>query len=358
MHRIGPVPEFADLELVICDNASDDDTVETARELRAADRPRQPDANPADIGSHENMNACSGASGSALFRWISADDWLEPSACHLCTALEHHSEAVGVTTWFTVHTRRWRPGLSSTGASSPTPPIRLGASSGCSGSSMPATRSTTRSTASTAARIASHRLRPSERADWLLCAELALMGPIVNVAELLAHRTRTYPTGVDRAAFRTPGPPPGWISRGQNQRPALRSPEQTAPSRIRQSFGILSMRPVFSSMMRSTVSLTGQRLAAVGQHLAVERQAAVDAGLVERGRDLVRPAHADEVAGLKVQAGPPVSAPRALQRQRLELAEPVSDLHHEAASREERMKRSSRSCRCGTRASTARGSRS
>ena len=40
----------------------------------------------------------------------------------------------------------------------------------------------------------SGRIRPSERTDWLLSAELALMGPIVHIAELLAHRTRTYPT--------------------------------------------------------------------------------------------------------------------------------------------------------------------
>src|SRR5438045_93070 len=46
------------------------------------------------------------------------------------------------------------------------------------------------------------RVRPNERTDWLLVAELALMAPIIHVDELLAHRTRTYPAGVDRAAFR------------------------------------------------------------------------------------------------------------------------------------------------------------
>ena len=37
-------------------------------------------------------------------------------------------------------------------------------------------------------------LRPSERTDWLLCAELALMGPIIHVDERLANRTRAYPS--------------------------------------------------------------------------------------------------------------------------------------------------------------------
>jgi hypothetical protein len=48
----------------------------------------------------------------------------------------------------------------------------------------------------------SGRIRPSERTDWLLSAELALMGPIIHIDELLANRTRTYPRVVDRAAFR------------------------------------------------------------------------------------------------------------------------------------------------------------
>ena len=47
-----------------------------------------------------------------------------------------------------------------------------------------------------------HYLRPSERADWLLSAELALHGPIIHVDERLANRTRAYPRGVERAAFR------------------------------------------------------------------------------------------------------------------------------------------------------------
>jgi hypothetical protein len=45
-------------------------------------------------------------------------------------------------------------------------------------------------------------LRPSERTDWLLSAELALMGPIVHVYERLAHRTRSYTAGVDPVASR------------------------------------------------------------------------------------------------------------------------------------------------------------
>ena len=45
-------------------------------------------------------------------------------------------------------------------------------------------------------------LRRSERTDWLLCAELALKGPIIHLADRLANRTRTSLVGYDRAAFR------------------------------------------------------------------------------------------------------------------------------------------------------------
>jgi hypothetical protein len=50
--------------------------------------------------------------------------------------------------------------------------------------------------------VRSHPLRPSERTDWLLSAELALMGPIIHVPERLANRVRNYPTGPERAALR------------------------------------------------------------------------------------------------------------------------------------------------------------
>ena len=49
----------------------------------------------------------------------------------------------------------------------------------------------------------SHRVRPIERTDWLLSTELALMGPILNLDERLAHRTRDYQTGSQqRSALR------------------------------------------------------------------------------------------------------------------------------------------------------------
>ena len=59
------------------------------------------------------------------------------------------------------------------------------------------------------------------------------------------------------------------------------------------------------------------------------------ARLVERGLDLVRRAHLDELAGLQVERlGRRGLGPGPVQRQRLEQAEPVRDLHHERARHE------------------------
>ena len=46
------------------------------------------------------------------------------------------------------------------------------------------------------------RLGPSERTDWLLCAELALRGPIIHIHENLANRSWRPPTARERVAFR------------------------------------------------------------------------------------------------------------------------------------------------------------
>ena len=197
--------DFTDLELVICDNASDDETVETLEEYAREDRRVKVGANPVNIGSHENMNRALLLARGTLFRWISADDWLEPRALTAgVRALERRPDAVGVTSGFTIH--------------SPAAAPRYEQYQGEFPSSQDAGRRFERMLWFFHAGDAKYdpvygiyrreqlmrsgRLRPSERTDWLLSAELALAGPILHIDDLLAHRTRTYPVGVDRAAFR------------------------------------------------------------------------------------------------------------------------------------------------------------
>jgi glycosyltransferase involved in cell wall biosynthesis len=197
--------DFTDLELVICDNASDDGTVETLEEYARDDGRIRWSVNDVNIGSHENMRRVLDASRGALFRWISSDDWLDPKCLSTCVrALESRPDAVGVTTWFTIHTPNGSTRFEEFRGEFPT-------------SADPARRFERMLWFFHAGDakydpiygmyrreylLRSHPLRPSERTDWLLSAELALMGPIINLEERLANRTRDYPVGVDRAAFR------------------------------------------------------------------------------------------------------------------------------------------------------------
>jgi Glycosyl transferase family 2 len=197
--------DWTDLELVICDNASDDGTQDTLEEYARADSRVRVSINPVNIGSHENMNRVLRLSRGTLFRWISADDWLEPHAISEgVRALELHPEAIGVTSGFTLHTPGSEPRHEDYRGEFPTSP-----DSGRRFERMlwffhagetkydPIYGIYRREQL-----MRSGLLRPSERTDWLLCAELALMGPIVHLPERLASRSWQLPTAVERAAFR------------------------------------------------------------------------------------------------------------------------------------------------------------
>jgi glycosyltransferase involved in cell wall biosynthesis len=197
--------DFADFELVISDNASDDGTIGMLEEYARADRRLRINVNQTNIGLHENMRRVLDFSRGTLFRWISADDWLEPGCLSACVrALESRPDAIGVTTWFTIHTPGRSPRYEEYRGEVPDSPD-------------PARRferilwlfhagdATYDPIYGMFRRDRLMRTpfpRPSQRTDWLISAELALRGPIIHVHERLANRTREYPRGIDRAAFR------------------------------------------------------------------------------------------------------------------------------------------------------------
>ena len=197
--------DFADLELIISDNASDDETIDTVESYARVDRRVRLSVNPVNIGSHENMNRVLAAAGGTYFRWISADDWLKPGCLSASVrALESQPDAIGVTSWFTIHTAEGLTRYEEYGGefpSSPDPARRfermLWFFHAGDARYDPIYGVYRRDRL-----VYSHRIRPIERTDWLLCAELALMGPIVHLHERLAHRTRDYPVGRERAALR------------------------------------------------------------------------------------------------------------------------------------------------------------
>jgi glycosyltransferase involved in cell wall biosynthesis len=197
--------DFADLELVICDNVSDDGTVDVLEGYARADRRIRLSVNSANIGIHENMNRVLRLSRGRFFRWISADDWLEPKCLSTCVrALDARPDAIGATTWFTIHTpdgtSRYEEYRGEFPASSD--PARRFERMLWFLHAGDAKYDPVYGMYRRKRLIGSQLLRPSERTDRLLSAELALMGPIIHVYERLAHRTRTSPICIDRAAFR------------------------------------------------------------------------------------------------------------------------------------------------------------
>jgi glycosyltransferase involved in cell wall biosynthesis len=197
--------DFTDLELVICDNVSDDGTVGILEHYARADRRIKLGVNQVNIGSHENMNRVLRLSRGTFFRWISADDWLEPRYLSTCVSvLERHPDAIGVTTGFTIYAPDGAVRYEEYQGEfplSPDPARRFG----CmlwffhAGDAKydPIYGMYRRERL-----MESHLLRPSEQTDWLITAELALMGPIIHIGERLGNRTRTSPVGIDQAEFR------------------------------------------------------------------------------------------------------------------------------------------------------------
>ena len=196
--------DFADLELVVCDNASDDETVTILQRIAADDSRLRLIVNETNIGSHENMNSALEQARGTFFRWISSDDWLEPRCLSTCIAtLRGRDDAIGVTTDFTIHTPDGATRFEDYRGEFPTSPDAARRFSRMlwffhAGDAKydPSYGVYRRDVL-----LGTRRLRRSEQTDWLMAAELALRGPIVHVHERLSHRTRSYRS-------RRPGCPP------------------------------------------------------------------------------------------------------------------------------------------------------
>jgi glycosyltransferase involved in cell wall biosynthesis len=195
----------SDLELVVSDNVSDDGTRDLLEEYARADNRVRVGVNAVNIGLHENVNRVLECSRGTFFRWISADDWLESEYLSTCLrVLTEQSQAIGVTTQFTIHTpdggSRCEQYLGDF-PSSPDAATRfermLWFFHAGDGKYDPVYGLYRRQ-----ALLRTGRIRPSEQADWLLAAELALTGPILHVDRPLANRTRSYPVLYDLAARR------------------------------------------------------------------------------------------------------------------------------------------------------------
>ncbi|MGA3216360.1 MAG: glycosyltransferase family A protein [Acidimicrobiales bacterium] len=84
---------FGDFELLICDNASTDDTEKVARDLARADSRVRYKRVESDAGASANFNLAFNDTRGALFTWVASDDRLMPSYIEHCVAhLAAHRE--------------------------------------------------------------------------------------------------------------------------------------------------------------------------------------------------------------------------------------------------------------------------
>ncbi len=90
----------ADLEVVLSDNCSDDGTVAVCEEYARRDPRVRLHRNSEDLGQIANFNRTVELARGRYFRWIGADDWLEPTYIEACVGcFREHPDAVGITTF-------------------------------------------------------------------------------------------------------------------------------------------------------------------------------------------------------------------------------------------------------------------
>lgn len=92
--------DLADLEIVVCDNQSTDGTVEIGEEFARRDRRVRFIRNSENVGQIANFNRVLELARGTYFRWIGADDYLDPTYASQCVAaLEADRDAIAATTY-------------------------------------------------------------------------------------------------------------------------------------------------------------------------------------------------------------------------------------------------------------------
>ena len=96
--------DFRDFEVVVCDNASTDGTREVVEAYAARDPRIRLFTNEKNQGLIHNFNRAFELTRGEFFRWVGADDWLEPAYASRCVAaLEADPGAVAATSDLMLH---------------------------------------------------------------------------------------------------------------------------------------------------------------------------------------------------------------------------------------------------------------
>ncbi|MDJ0615326.1 MAG: glycosyltransferase family 2 protein [Calothrix sp. MO_192.B10] len=95
--------DIQDIEVVISDNASDNDTQEVCEEYANRDPRIRYHRNSENIGQVDNFNKVLKLARGKYFRWIGSDDWLETDYARRCVEVleaEDGKDFIGVTTHY------------------------------------------------------------------------------------------------------------------------------------------------------------------------------------------------------------------------------------------------------------------
>lgn len=182
---------YSDFEVIVSDNASTDSTRRTVADYAARDSRIRLYTQDQNLGVIENFNHCARLARGEFFRWIGADDWIEPSYASECLrALESQPEAIAATTGFDLERARDEyECLEYEGEllESLDPVHRLERliwllEKG------PGVYEPVYCLVRRRQLIATGLLRLHRKNDWLFAAQLCLAGPFVHVEERLFHR--------------------------------------------------------------------------------------------------------------------------------------------------------------------------
>ena len=108
--------DFGDYEVIVSDNASDDETPEIVKAYAAEDPRISYVRNPSNIGLVANFNRVVELSRGPLFKWATHDDWCDPTFLGSCVeVLRTQPDAVVGCSAVAIHDERgalletWRP---------------------------------------------------------------------------------------------------------------------------------------------------------------------------------------------------------------------------------------------------------
>ena len=192
---------FHDFEVVISDNASTDRTAEICGSYACRDARIRYFRNDVDLGQVENVNLVFNRSAGEFYRFIGADDWLEPNYLERCLAeFERYPNAIAISTdqdFIDDDGNQYFASYDGERVHSHLPHERFGRMLWFAMESYlyfdPIYSLIRRS-----ALMSTNLCQFVPRTDGVLAAELSIVGPFRHVPGLLAHRRREHrPTQSD-----------------------------------------------------------------------------------------------------------------------------------------------------------------